>query len=88
MMRLIADGFLLNSSSMGAPGVDEVRWLAPMRPGDRVTVRASVLEARASTGRPDRGFVKFLFEVLDQNGTCLMTLAMPLMLGRRPGASV
>lgn len=88
MMRLIADGFLLDSSSMGGPGVDEVRWLAPMRPGDRVTVRASVLEARASNSRPDRGFVKFLFEVLDQNGTLLMTLATPLMFGRRPEAGV
>jgi acyl dehydratase len=88
MMRLIADGFLLDSSSMGGPGVDEVRWLAPMRPGDRVIVRASVLETRASNSRPDRGFVKFLFEILDQNGALLMTLATPLMFGRRPGASV
>jgi acyl dehydratase len=42
-MRMIADGFLLNSSSMGAPGVDEVRWTVPLRPGDSITLRATVL---------------------------------------------
>src|SRR4051794_13106052 len=86
IMRLIADGFLLESSSMGSPGVEEVRWLAPLRPGDRVTVRANVVEARVSNSRPDRGFVKFRFEIVDQNGTLLMTLISPLMLGRRSGA--
>ena len=48
LMRMIADGFIVNSSSMGAPGVDEVRWLKPLRPGTQVRVRTTVLETRAS----------------------------------------
>ena len=53
---------------MGAPGVEEVRWLKPLRPGTRVRVRATVLETRASNSRPDMGFVNFLFELLDDAG--------------------
>jgi acyl dehydratase len=83
MMRMIADGFIMNSSSMGAPGVDEVRWLAPVRPGDRLTVRASVLETRASNTRPDRGFAKFCFDVFNAAGTRVMTSTAQLMFGRR-----
>ena len=48
LMRMCADGFVLNSASMGAPGVDEVKWLVPIRPGDELTLRATVLETRAS----------------------------------------
>ncbi len=84
MMRLIADGFINQSASMGAPGVDEVKWLKPLRPETEIRVRATVLDARPSASRPDRGFVKFLFEVLDPRDTVLMTLTSPLMIGRRP----
>ena len=59
LMRMIADGFILNSSSMGGPGVEEVRWLKPLRPGTRIRVRATVLETRASNSRPEMGLVKF-----------------------------
>src|SRR5690348_5839361 len=48
LMRMAADGFILNSASMGAPGVDEVKWLRPLRPGTRVTLRVNVLESRVS----------------------------------------
>ena len=54
LMRMIADGFLLNASSMGAPGVDEVRWLKPLRPGTRIRIRSTVLDKRASNSRPAR----------------------------------
>ena len=67
LMRMIADGFILNSSSMGAPGVDEVKWLEPVRPGDRLKLRATVLETRASKSRPEMGFVSFLYEMLNQH---------------------
>ena len=63
---------------MGAPGVDEVRWLKPLRPGTHVRVRATVLETRASKSRPDLGFVKFLFEMLDEQDTVLITLTSPV----------
>ena len=56
----------VNSSSMGAPGVDEVKWLAPIRPGRRAcTLRATVLETRVSKSRPDMGFVRFEFEMFN-----------------------
>ena len=71
---------------MGAPGVDEVRWLKPLRPGTRVRVRATVLETRASNSRPDVGFVNFLFELLDEQDNVLITLTSPLdaAAGARP----
>ena len=68
LMRMIADGFMLNSSSMGAPGIDEVRWLKPLRPGTQIRVRATVLDKRASNSRPEMGLVKFRYEVLDEAG--------------------
>jgi acyl dehydratase len=87
LMRMIADGFLLDSSSMGGPGVDEVRWLKPLRPGTRIRIRSTVLDARASNSRPELGLVKFLFEMLDDADATLTTLSTTLMFGRRqPGA--
>jgi acyl dehydratase len=87
LMRMIDDGFILDSSSMGAPGVDEVRWLKPLRPGTHIRVRSTVLETRASNSRPDMGLVKFLFEVLDEADAILTTLGTTLLFGRRePGA--
>jgi acyl dehydratase len=83
VMRMIADGFILRSSSMGATGIDEIKWILPVRPGDRLTVRAHVLDRRASRSRPEMGFVKFLFEVVTGAGTCVMTLDASLMFGRR-----
>jgi acyl dehydratase len=58
MMRMACDGFVLDSSSMGAPGVDEVKWLKPLRPGTSITLLTTVLEARTSKSRPEMGFVK------------------------------
>lgn len=83
VMRMMADGFLLNSSSMGAPGVDEVRWIVPLRPNDNVTLRATVLDTRLSRSRPEMGFVTFCFDLLNQTGTVVMTMTSSLMLGRR-----
>ena len=85
LMRMSADGFVLNSSSMGAPGVDEVRWLAPIRPGDQLTLRVTVLETRASKSRPDMGFVRCQFELSRAPGVPVMTLTTSLMMGRRDG---
>ena len=83
LMRMIADGFILNSSSMGGPGVEEVRWLKPLRPGTRIRIRSTVQDARASNSRPEMGLVKFQFEMLDDAGAILTTLATTLMFGRR-----
>jgi acyl dehydratase len=82
MMRLISDGFLVESSVLGAPGVEEVKWLRPVRPGESLRVRATVLETRPSRSRPDIGFVKFLFELIDAAGARLMTLTVNPMFAR------
>ena len=86
LMRMSADGFVLNSSSMGAPGIDEVRWILPIRPGDDLTLRATVLSTRASASRPDTGFVNVLLELVNASGKCAIAVNAPLMFGRRtPG---
>jgi acyl dehydratase len=84
LMRLISDGFLLRAAFLGAPGVEEVRWLAPIRPGTALTARATVLEARPSRSRPEMGLVKFRFALVDAAGTPLMTLTVSPMFGRCP----
>ena len=83
LMRMIADGFVNQSNSMGAPGVDEVRWLKPLRPGTQVRVRTTILETRPSNSRPELGFVKNRFEMLDEQDAVLMTLVSSLMVRRR-----
>jgi acyl dehydratase len=83
MMRIVVDGYLGNSSSMGSPGVEEVRWLKPVRPGDRLRVRATFLETRESKSRPDMGFVKTKFEVLTAEDVCVMYATTNIMFGRR-----
>jgi acyl dehydratase len=85
---MISDGFIGEAAFMGAPGVEEVRWLAPIRPGQRIKARATVLETRASRSRSDMGFVKFRFELVDATGTALMTLVVSPMFGRRAAQPV
>ena len=82
-MRMMADGFVVASASMGSPGVDEVRWLRPVRPGDSLTLRSTVIETRPSASRPGMGFIKFRHEMLDQADNCVMTLVSSMMIARR-----
>jgi len=89
MMKMIADGLLLDTASMGAPGIDEVKWLRPVRPGDSLTVRGSVTAVRASQSKQDRGFVTFFWEVFNDRDERMMTLICPQMvLRRQPGVAV
>jgi acyl dehydratase len=83
LMRMIADGFILNSTSMGAPGIEEVRWLKPLRPGTSIRVQATVLETRTSKSRPEIGFIKFLYEVLDEQEAVITTMTCSMMMVRR-----
>jgi acyl dehydratase len=87
MMRMLADGVLADTHSMGAPGVDEIRWLSPLRPGVSISVIMTVLDNRRSQSRPDRGFLKSHFEVVDQDGIRIMTMDCSLMLAARPEAA-
>jgi len=72
-MRLIVENYLSGVASVGSPGVDEVRWLKPVRPGDKLSVRVTVLEARRSESKPDRGIVRSLVEVLNQDMAVVMS---------------
>ncbi|MCP4298347.1 MAG: MaoC family dehydratase [Proteobacteria bacterium] len=74
MMRLYADNYLSPVSSLGSPGVDELRWLLPVRPGDMLSTRISILEAKLSKSKPDRGVVTSFIEVLNQNNEIVMTM--------------
>ncbi len=83
LMRGMCDGFLVDSTSAGSPGVDDVRWLKPLRPGDELTLTYTVLDARVSNSRPNIGIVRFRFEMTNQNGETTMTVENPIMFGRR-----
>ena len=74
MMRMLAEHFISPLASMGSPGLDEVRWLVPVRPGDRLRVRATVIDTRRSQSKPDRGVIHVLYEVLSQNDQTVMTV--------------
>ena len=87
LMRMCVDAFVGQSSSMGAPGVDEVRWLLPIRPDDALSLRATVLDTRASNSRPEMGFVRFEFELFNARNERVMSLITSLMLGRRAQAA-
>ena len=86
LMRLFYDGFLRDTASMGSPGIDELRWLKPVRPGDTLTARLTVLETAASRSKPDRGIVRSLMEVLNQRGEIVMTTKGVNFFRRRPPA--
>lgn len=82
-MRMVCDGLLRRAASLGSPGVDSIRWLRPVRPGDRLRTRMTVLEARASRSKPDRGIVKSLWEVHNQSDELVMTMEGIGMYRRR-----
>ena len=82
-MRLLCDSFLLQVHSMGSPGVDELRWLGPVRPGDTLSAILRIDEVRASKSKPDRGIVMTAGEVRNQDGNLVLTLKSPLMVRRR-----
>lgn len=84
MMRLYTENYLSRDANLGSPGVDELRWERPVRPGDELWVRVTVLEARRSASRPERGIVRSLVEVLNQNREVVMSLKMVNFVKRRP----
>jgi acyl dehydratase len=84
MMRIIADGFVLDCASMGATGCPEIKWIAPVRPGDRLRVRVKVLDTRVSKSRPGMGFVNARFDMLNAAYLPVMAVTTHMMLERRP----
>ena len=83
MMRMYADHYLPENGLPG-PGVDEVRWYKPVRPGDTLRVRVTILDTRLSVSKPDRGIIHPLLEVLNQNGDVVMSVKPVNLVRRRP----
>jgi len=84
MMRLYADHYLSKVAGLASPGVDELRWVQPVRPGDSLSIRTTVQQARTSRSKPDRGLVHTGVEVLNQRGEVVLTMTVMNMLRRRP----
>lgn len=74
MMRMLVDNMLSPETSLGSPGLDELRWVRPVRPGDRLRVRATVLETKRSRSRPEMGTFRQLTEVLNHKDEVVMTV--------------
>ncbi len=83
LMRMMCDTYLNDSSSMGSPGIDETRWLKPVRPGDRLHMKCICLETRASSSRPEMGICKMHWEMLDQHAEPVMSMTGTQFFKRR-----
>ena len=84
-MRLLVDNFFPENGTLGSPGFDELRWKKPLRPGDVLHLRVTVLETRPSQSKPDRGIVRALVETINRNGEVIMTVGTTSLMRRRPG---
>jgi len=84
-MRLLVDAYVNTvANSMGSPGVDKIEWLKPVRPGDTLTGRLTIVDLIASKSRPDRGTIRTLGEMINQQGETVMTIRGIGFFGRRP----
>jgi acyl dehydratase len=86
MMRLYVEHYLTQVASLASPGLDELRWLKPVRPGDTLSVCVTVLKAVPSNSKPDRGGVTSFVEVINQAGEVVMTLKIINIIAKRPPA--
>jgi acyl dehydratase len=86
-MRLYVDHYLSKVASLGSPGVDEIRWPNPVRPGDTLRIRVSILDARPSRSRQDRGIVRARVEAVNQKDELVLSLIVVSLLGRRDRSS-
>ncbi|WP_341702717.1 MaoC family dehydratase [Ferrovibrio sp.] len=87
MMRLMVDHMIGEYASMGSPGVDQLRWLKPVFPGDTLHLRGEVLEVKPSRSKPDRGVILTRYEMRNQKGEPVLTMIGKGMYRRRPAAS-
>jgi len=86
-MRMVCDDYLLKAASLGSPGVDQIRWLQPVRPGDVLRLRLTTREVKPSQSKPDRGIVRSGWEVLNQRNEVVLTMEGMGMFRRRPAPS-
>jgi acyl dehydratase len=82
--RLFIQSGILAESSMGSPGIDELRWLAPVRPGDTLHSEIEVLEVRPSNSKPDRGIARMKYQAVNQRGETVLSFIVNHLLRRRP----
>lgn len=88
VMRMMCDSYLLDSASLGSPGVDNVRWLKPVRPGDEIRALRVVTARRVSKSKPDMGIVDSRWEVYNQHDELVMTMeGRGMFRVRDPGAA-
>ena len=83
-MRLMCDTYLLETSTLGSPGVDEVRWVKPVYPGDTLRMRATVIAAKPSSSKPDRGIATMRCNIYNQKDELVMHMQGMQMMQRRP----
>ena len=84
VLRMIFDQYLEGGTALASPGIDEVRWTQPVRPGDSLTVETTVTATVPSLSRPDRGLVKMKHVVAHQTGATVMTMLGMAFFKRRP----
>ena len=84
LMRLMCDAYLNDASCVGSPGIEEWRFALPVRPGDTLRFRSTVLESRLSASKPDRGIVKFRWELLNQRDEVAVLMVGTQFYLRRP----
>ncbi len=84
MMRMFVDTVLNNADSMGSPGVDDLRWLRPVFPGDTSSARTTILESRLSKSRPNMGIIRHRWEGFNQDGVPVLSMVATNFFGRRP----
>lgn len=83
-MRLYVDHYLSRVASLASPGTEDIRWPNPVRPGDTLRIRVTILEARASRSKPDRGIVRARFEAINQKDELVLSMIVVSLIGRRP----
>ncbi len=74
VMRLMCDSYLLESASLGSPGMDSIKWILPVRPNDTISAYQTTISKKVSNSKPDRGIVKSSYEVLNHHGQVVMTM--------------
>ncbi|SDI28073.1 MaoC family dehydratase [Lutimaribacter saemankumensis] len=82
--RLTLESGVWNEASMGSPGMRDVQWRHPVRPGDALRVRAEVVGSTPSSSRPDRGRTEIRYDVLNQSGDVVMCYTATHILKRKP----
>lgn len=86
LMRMLCDAYLVESSCLGSPGIDTLKWRKPVRPGDRISGASTVIDIRGSATRPELGIVRFRHEVRNQSGETVLVMENPIFFRRGAAA--